>query len=46
MEKHLLVVALCVSVLVATAGAKLNSDGMQLSPSLRFHWLYRLQIFI
>ena len=29
MEKHLLVVALYVSVLVATAGAKLNIDGMQ-----------------
>ena len=43
MEKHLLVVALCVSVLVATAGAQLKSDGMQLSLSISFHWLYRLQ---
>ena len=33
MEKHLLVVALCVSVSVATAGAQLSSDGMQLSLS-------------
>ena len=30
MEKHLLVVALCVSVLVATTGAQLNSDGVHL----------------